>query len=277
MSKPAAIRCRTMRTLTLVLAVVLLCPAIYAQTSNTVFLEELTWDEVRDALKAGKTTVIIPTGGTEQNGIHVMLGKHNFVVRAAAERMARKLGNALVAPVLEYVPEGDPNNPNYSPRPGVISCPGACFTTVLEYAAKSLKAGGFKEILLIGDSGGNQAGLEEVATKLNKAWDGSGARVFPLTEYYSKGRENHRAWLLAQYGYTEEMIGSHAGVTGTSQVLHVFPAGVRKEKILKIQDNEGSDGDPKLATAEIGRMIIEFKVNAGINHYKTLKAPARRQ
>jgi creatinine amidohydrolase/Fe(II)-dependent formamide hydrolase-like protein len=264
-----------MRTLALVLSLMMFSPALRAQTPNTVFLEELTWDEVRDALKAGKTTVIIPTGGTEQNGIHVMLGKHNFVVKNAAERMARKLGNALVAPVLEYVPEGDPNNPNFNPRPGVISCPAQCFTTVLEYAAKSLKAGGFKDILLIGDSGGNQTGLEQVATKLNSEWDGSGSRVFPLTEYYSKGRENHRAWLLAEFGYTEEMIGSHAGVTGTSQVLHVFPAGVRKEKILKIKDDEGSDGDPKLATAEIGKMIIEFKVNAGINQYKALKTPAR--
>jgi len=246
-----------------------------AQTPNTVFLEELTWDEVRDAIQAGKTTVIIPTGGTEQNGVHVMLGKHNVVVKTTAERMARKLGNALVAPVLEYVPEGDPSNPNFGSHPGVISCPGACFTTVLEYAAKSLKAGGFKDILLIGDSGGNQNGITEVATKLNKEWDGSGARVFALTEYYTKGRENHRAWLLAEFGYDEETVGSHAGITGTSQVLHVFPAGVRKEKILKVKDNEGADGDPKLATAAIGKMIIEFKVNAGINQYKAMKNPRR--
>ena len=121
----------------------------------------------------------------------------------------------------------------------------------------------------------NQNGIQEVATKLNKEWDGSGARVFALTEYYSKGRENHRAWLLAEFGYDEETVGSHAGITGTSQVLHVFPAGVRKEKILKVKDNEGADGDPRLATAAIGKMIIEFKVNAGINQYKALKNPRR--
>jgi len=207
--------------------------------------------------------------------LHVILGKHNFVVRHAAERMARKLGNALVAPVLEYVPEGDPENPNFGRNPGKLSCPAQCFMTVLEYASRSLKAGGFKDILLIGDSGGNQTSLQEVATKLNKEWDGTGTRVFPLTEYYSKGREHHRAWLMAEYGYDEATIGSHAGVTGTSQVLFVFPKGIRLEKMYTVQDNEGSDGDPKLATAEIGDRIIEFKVNAGISQYKALKAPPR--
>ena len=248
-----------------------------AQAPNSVFIEELTWDEIRDAMKAGKTSVIIPAGGTEQNGIHVVMGKHNVVVKNAAEKMARKLGNALVAPVLTYVPEGDPNSPNFGRYPGVISCPGQCFTTVLEFASRSLKAGGFKEILLIGDSGSDQAGIQEVATKLNKEWDGTGARVFPLTEYYSKGRENHRAWLLSEFGYDEETVGSHAGITGTSQVLHVNPGGVRWKKIFEVQDNEGSSGNPKLATAEIGKMIIEFKVNAGINQYKALKTPARTQ
>ena len=80
--------------------------ALAAEVPDTVFIEELTWTEVRDAIKAGKTTIIFPTGGTEQNGPHMVLGKHNFVVKHAAEQIARRLGNALVAPVLAYVPEG---------------------------------------------------------------------------------------------------------------------------------------------------------------------------
>lgn len=266
-----------MRAICLVLLLGFVSRPLQAQIPDTVFLEELTWDEVRDLIKAGKTAVIIPTGGTEQNGVGIVLGKHNVVVKHTAEKMARRLGNALVAPVMEYVPEGNPDGPTFGTHPGVISCPGACFTTVLEYAAKSLKAGGFKDILLIGDSGGNQAGLQEVGTKLNKEWDGTGARVFPLTEYYSKGRENHRAWLLAEFGYTEEVVGSHAGITGTSQVLFVNPSGVRQKKLLTVTENEGSDGNPRLATSAIGKMIIEFKVNAGINQYKALKAPGRPQ
>jgi creatinine amidohydrolase len=78
---------------------------------DSVFLEDLTWTEVKDALAGGKTTVIIPTGGTEQNGPHIVLGKHNYLVRYKAGEIARQLGNALVAPVVAYVPEGDINPP----------------------------------------------------------------------------------------------------------------------------------------------------------------------
>src|SRR5260221_2943821 len=78
---------------------------------DSVFIEELTWMEVRDALKAGKTTVIIPTGGVEQNGPYLATGKHNYVLRATTEAIARKLGNALVAPIVPFVPEADIDPP----------------------------------------------------------------------------------------------------------------------------------------------------------------------
>ena len=73
---------------------------------DTVWLEEMTWMDVRDALKAGKTTVIIPTGGIEPNGPWLALGKHNYVLRTNCDVIARKLGNALCAPIIELVPEG---------------------------------------------------------------------------------------------------------------------------------------------------------------------------
>ena len=73
---------------------------------DSVFLEDLTWTEVRDAIAAGKTTAIIPTGGTEQNGPHMALGKHNYLVKYKAGEIARRLGNALVAPVIAYVRGG---------------------------------------------------------------------------------------------------------------------------------------------------------------------------
>ncbi len=74
---------------------------------NSVWIEELTWMEVRDALAAGKTTAIIPTGGIEQNGPYVATGKHNYVLQGACEGIARKLGNALCAPIIKLVPEGN--------------------------------------------------------------------------------------------------------------------------------------------------------------------------
>ncbi len=85
-----------MRFALVIFAVGLLPGVVLAQAPATVFLEDLTWTEVRDALAAGMTTVIIPTGGTEQNGPHMVLGKHNYLVRYKAGEVARRLGDALV-------------------------------------------------------------------------------------------------------------------------------------------------------------------------------------
>jgi creatinine amidohydrolase/Fe(II)-dependent formamide hydrolase-like protein len=250
-------------------------PAGVTPTSppDTVFIDELTWEEARDLMKAGKTTVIIPTGGTEKNGYHMVMGKHNYVVAHAANLMARRLGNALVAPIVQFVPEGDPDKQ----VPGGISLPSPAYDLLLDAAARSLKVHGFKDILFIGDSGGNQAGMTAVAQKLNEEWKDSGTKVFALTDYYSESRVYFRAWLEAAYGYSEETVGSHAGISDTSQMLYVRPTGVRKDQIKPWggPQDSGVSGDPAKATAEIGKMGIEFKVNAGINQFKRMKNPPR--
>jgi creatinine amidohydrolase len=238
---------------------------------DTVFIEELTWEETRDAIKAGKTSVIVPTGGTEKNGYHMVLGKHNYVVTYAANQMARRLKNALVAPTIQYVPEGDPDRQN----PGAVSLPSPAYDTLLDAAARSLKVHGFTDILFIGDSGGNQAGLTAVADRLNEEWKGGNVKVFALTDYYSASRLYYRAWLEAAFGYDEDTAGSHAGITDTSQMLFIRPSGIRKDQIKPWggPQDSGVSGDPSKATAEIGKMGVEFKVNAGINQYKRLKNP----
>src|SRR5215813_12064933 len=71
---------------------------------DSVWIEELTWMEVRDAIKAGKTTAIIPAGSIEQNGPYVPTGKHVYVLRQTSEAIARKLGNALIAPTVPFEP-----------------------------------------------------------------------------------------------------------------------------------------------------------------------------
>jgi creatinine amidohydrolase/Fe(II)-dependent formamide hydrolase-like protein len=240
---------------------------------DTVFIDELTWEETRDALKAGKTTAIVPTGGTEKNGYHMTLGKHNVIVTYAANLMARRLKNTLVAPTVQYVPEGDPDRQD----PGEISLPSPAFDLLLDAAARSLKVHGFKEILLIGDSGGNQAGIRKVADALNEDWKDAGVRVFGLTDYYEQGRLHYRAWLQAAFGYDDTTVGSHAGISDTSQLLFVRPASVRKDQIKPWggPQDSGVSGDPMKATSDIGRMGIEFKVNAGIAQYTALKAPPR--
>ncbi|MCA1586821.1 MAG: creatininase family protein [Acidobacteria bacterium] len=245
-----------------------------SQAPDTVFIDELTWEETRDAIEAGKTTVIVPTGGTEKNGYHMVLGKHNYVVVHAANLMARRLKNALVAPVIQYVPEGDPDKV----VPGAISLPSPAYDMLLDAAARSLQAHGFTDILFIGDSGGNQAGMTNVAAKLNEEWKGTGARVFSLVDYYEQGRIHYRAWMEAAFGYDDATVGAHAGISDTSQMLFVHPAGIRKDQIQPWggPHDAGVTGDPMKATAEIGKMGIEFKVNAGINQYKTLKNPPTR-
>ncbi len=246
-----------------------------SQAPDTVFIDELTWEETRDGIKAGKTTVIVPIGGTEKNGYHMILGKHNYIVTHGANLMARRLKNALVAPMIQYVPEGDPDRAG----PGVISLPSPAYDMLLDAAARSLKAHGFTDILFIGDSGGNQAGMTNVASKLNEEWKDGGAKVYALTGYYEEGREHYRAWMEAAFGYDESIIGSHAGISDTSQMLHVRPAGIRKDQIKPWGGpaDSGVSGDPMKATAEIGRMGLEFKVNAAINQYKLLKNPPVRR
>jgi creatinine amidohydrolase/Fe(II)-dependent formamide hydrolase-like protein len=242
---------------------------------DTVFIEELTWEETRDLMKAGRTTVIVPIGGTEKNGYHMVLGKHNYVVTHAANLMARRLKNTLVAPTIQYVPEGDPDRAG----PGVISLPSPHYDALLDAAARSLQAHGFKEILFIGDSGGNQAGMRAVADTLNEEWKGADTRVFALTDYYEGGREHYRAWMLAAFAYDDDIVGSHAGISDTSQMLHVHPPGIRKDRLMPFGGprDSGVSGDPTKATAEIGRMGIEFKVNAALGQYRTIKSPPRRR
>jgi creatinine amidohydrolase/Fe(II)-dependent formamide hydrolase-like protein len=149
---------------------------------------------------------------------------------------------------------------------------------LLDAAARSLAVHGFTDILFIGDSGGNQAGLTNVATKLNEEWKDRPSKVFALTDYYNTGREHYRAWLRAAFSYDDTIVGSHAGISDTSQLLFVRPAGIRKEQLKPWggPKDSGVSGDPAKATAEIGRMGLEFKINAALDQYKLLKNPPRR-
>ena len=147
---------------------------------NSIWIDELTWMEVRDEIASGKTIGIIATGGVEQNGPYVAGGKHNYVLEAMCDGIARELGNALCAPVMKYVPEGDPENIRY---PGTLSVRQETFRMVLEDVANSLKSQGFTDVVFIGDSGGNQSGMSETADKLNDHWGGT-ARAHYIEEYY---------------------------------------------------------------------------------------------
>jgi creatinine amidohydrolase/Fe(II)-dependent formamide hydrolase-like protein len=179
-------------------------------TPNTVWLEEMTWMDVRDAIKAGKTTVIIPTGGFEPNGPWLALGKHNYVLQANCEAIARKLGNALCAPVIKLVPEGDiERKTSHMASPGTISMREETFRAVLTDVVHSLKQHGFKNIILIGDSGGNQPGQRAVADSLTKIWNGDPV-VAHIQEYYD-------------YAGVQKYMESHGIVDGQRDNLHDDP------------------------------------------------------
>ena len=81
--------------------------AMDTNSTYSVYIDDLTSPEIADMIKAGFTTVIIPTGGSEQNHAHMIIGKHNKIVYYTAGEIARRLGKTLVTPVLTYVPEGN--------------------------------------------------------------------------------------------------------------------------------------------------------------------------
>ena len=152
--------------------------------ATTVWLEEMTWMDVRDALRAGTTTAIVPTGGMEPNGPWLVTGKHNYVLHANCDAIARKLGNAICTPIIKLVPEGDIEPPSGHMRsPGTISVREETFRAVLTDVARSLKMHGFRNIIFIGDSGGNQTGQRAVAETLRVEWN-AGPVVAHVQEYY---------------------------------------------------------------------------------------------
>lgn len=243
-------------------------PGVFGQAPDTVFLEELTWTELRDAIQAGKTTIILPIGGTEQNGPHMALGKHNVRVKVMSEKIARALGNALVAPVVAYVPEGRVGPPSGHMRfPGTITVPDEAFQKVLESATRSFRVHGFRDIALLGDHGSTQAGQKAVAARLNREWAATPVRVHAVGEYYRAGEAEFRQLLKAR-GYREDELGGHAALTDTSLMLAIDPRMVRLGRLRSgtgLGSGDGVDGDPSRATAELGRLGVELVVTRTVD------------
>jgi creatinine amidohydrolase/Fe(II)-dependent formamide hydrolase-like protein len=242
-----------------------------AQTPNTVQLEQLTWTEIRDAVRAGKTTIIIPVGGTEQSGPYMAVGKHNVRVAVLSDRIARQLGNALVAPVIAYVPEGDTDPPTSHMRfPGTITVPKDVFEKTIESAAESFRIHGFLDIVLLGDHGGYQASLKVVAERLNRKWASRGtssqARADYIPEYYQAVETTFVKELQAR-GFGAD-IGTHADINDTSLMLAVDPSMVRLKQLQSAPKPDASvgvyGGDPRPSSAELGRLGVDAQVSAAV-------------
>lgn len=251
-----------MRLLLCILLVI--APAVRAQTPKTVFLEELTWTELRDQIRSGKTTILLPIGATEQNGPHMALGKHNVRAKILSEKIALALGNALVAPVMAYVPEGGISPPTAHMRfPGTITVPDETFEKVLEYAARSFKLHGFRDIVFLGDHGGYQKDIKVVADRLNREWATASVHVHVAGEYYRVTQSEYER-ALKDRGYTAEEIGTHAGLTDTSVMLALDPRMVRTDRLQpgsKLGRADGVYGDPHRSSAELGKLGVDAIVS----------------
>ncbi|HEV2334425.1 MAG TPA: creatininase family protein [Stellaceae bacterium] len=234
-----------------------LAPVARAAAPASLFIEDLTWTELRDSIAAGKTTVIIPIGGTEQNGPHMAIGKHNVRVRLLAGKIAAALGNALVAPVLPYVPEGRLDPPTGHMRfPGTITVPRDAFDKVIEFAARSCKEHGFRDIVYLGDHGSYQNDEAAAAQRLDREWASSPVRVHAILEYYEES-EHGFARLLESRGYPASEVGSHAGLADTSLMMALDPGLVRADRL---KPGEGDNGDPTRASAALGQLGVDLIV-----------------
>ncbi len=233
---------------------------------NSVWIEELTWMEVRDAIQDGKTTAIVSTGGVEPNGPYVATGKHNYVLMSACDGLARELGDALCAPIVKLVPEGSIDPPSgHMLYPGTISVRQETFEAVLEDVGRSLAAHGFTDIVYIGDSGGNRRGMEAVASKLDAEWSaaGSSTSAHHIGAFYNYS--DVERYMEEELGYEQPIDeGLHDNLYITSIMMVTDPTVVRFDQRVaagKATIN-GASIEPKDEIIELGQKLLQFRIDA---------------
>ena len=192
---------------------------------DTVFMEDMTWMEVRDAINSGKTTILIPTGGVEQKGPYSVIGRHNLSLKVTTKEIAEKLGNALVAPVVPFVPQGSIDPPSrHMLYPGTISVSEENFINLLVDIANSLRMHRFENIVLLGDNGGNRSGLEKAEKILAEQWRDKSANIYYIREFYDNPR--WRQWIKNR-GIIEVSEGLHDGFRSSAVMLLIDPLAAR--------------------------------------------------
>ncbi|MGY8778271.1 MAG: creatininase family protein [Longimicrobiales bacterium] len=237
---------------------------------NTIWLEEMTWLEIRDAMAEGARTAIVSTGGIEQNGPYVAMGKHNYVLEAACEGIARKLGDALCAPIIKLVPEGDLNPPTGHMRyPGTLTVRQETFEAMLEDVGRSLDQHGFDWIIYIGDSGGNQTGMEAVASRLNAEW-GSNKALFIGEFYDNAGVQKH---MEDTFGIVEESQGWHDNYWLTAMQASVDPETVRYEQRVRAGNASinGVSLTPLGNTIAVGEELLRWRIDQTVRVIQSRK------
>jgi creatinine amidohydrolase len=269
---------RTATALLCLLAASTAMPAVASTLgSSNVYLENMTWQEIKDHIHAGSDIVIVPIGGTEQNGPQMVTGRQNVVVRYTASEIAKKLGDALVAPVIPYAPSGRIDPPEGHMRfPGTISMSDDTFTHVLQDTAASLKANGFRLICFISESGGSEAIEREVAHRLTDEWQHSATRVLYVSNYYTHNGQDEWADSI---GIKVMNPRAHAGLVDTSELMAIDAPGVRGDlrgvRTDKDYKTTGAMGDSSKANADYGRRFLSLKVNAAVAQIKNASGSAQ--
>jgi creatinine amidohydrolase/Fe(II)-dependent formamide hydrolase-like protein len=233
------------------------------EASSSLWIEDLTYMEVRDRILDGDTIAIIPTGGIEQNGPYLATGKHNVILQSLCPAIARELGNALCAPIVPFVPEGAIDPPTAAMRfAGSISVRDETFHALLDDIASSLKQHGFKDIVFIGDSGGNQRGMDAIAAELNERWAGSGVRAHFLGQFYTPGWEETMAYTTDVLNVVEtKNDGHHDDIWVTAIMMVTDPASVRYHERVKagLASINGISIAPMEKTIELGQKMVDFR------------------
>jgi creatinine amidohydrolase/Fe(II)-dependent formamide hydrolase-like protein len=247
---------------------------VYGET-RSVWIDDLTWPEVRDAIAAGKRTAIVYTGSSEQNGPHMVIGKHNFVAHYEAQRIAEELGDALVYPVLPFAITGNAAARTGHMRfPGSVTLPPEVFSGVVRAVAESALAAGFKAVALMGDHGGGQDELARVAKVLDARHRPGGARVLFIGDLHAK-TDRQFTEVLAKRGLPTN--DTHAGIRDTSELLYLEKPGqwIRKDKLAAAKESNGVRGTPTLASPEIGKLYLDLKVENAVKQIRSLVAGAK--
>ena len=229
---------------------------------DNVWIEELTMLEVRDLLHSGTNTALILTGGIEQNGPYLTTGKHNHVLRVMGDAIARRLGNTLVAPIVTV----EPGDPETASSPGGIRYSQETYRAVLRDYATSLKAQGFTQIFLLGDSGGNQLGMSAVAEELSARWSGEDVIVAHIPEYYAYADVHTYQREVLGVDEDDTAEGLHDNYYITTIIMNDDPAYVRFEERIRAGKAtiNGISISPIGQALEHGRRLIEFRADATV-------------
>ena len=230
---------------------------------QSYWLEELTSMEIRDAIASGTSTVIIATGGIEENGPYLSIGKHNLILQAACPAIAEALGNALCAPTVKFVPEGNIDPPSGAMKyPGSISLSAETYESLLTDIASSLKQAGFSDIVMIGDSGGNQRGMANVANSLDRNWQAEATRIHFIREFYEPGWVETEQYAERELGVAQSTDdGYHDDIWVTAMMMVTDPEQVRYQQRVEagLASINGVAITPLVDTIQLGREMIQFR------------------